>query len=351
MFWILATAITLLIAGFLLWPLVQAGGRRLSAGLVLWFAAPIVILALYQWVGTPTGIHVAGQPDAPSLPERDPGGPEEIEQLVMRLEQRLHESPEDVDGWLLLGRTYKTLQRYDQAEASLKRAYDLAPERALVLVEFAEAKLFASGEPSISVEITDLLARALQLDPLQQKGLWLMGIAAAQAGNNVLALEYWQTLAGQLDPGSPVRSSLEQQMGALRDAGAPVPSSSTPSGAGVTVDAGTWQGLTVTVSANAGVTPIPAGAVLFIILRDPERPGPPLGVERVGQPKFPLEVFISDANSMMDTRRISSAAQVDVLARLSLSGSPTAQPGDIESDSMRVNLGQTQEIRLELETP
>jgi len=48
--------------------------------------------------------------------------------LTAQLEQRLQENPGDPQGWLLLGRTYKTMQLYDRAESALVSAYELAPD-------------------------------------------------------------------------------------------------------------------------------------------------------------------------------------------------------------------------------
>ena len=47
----------------------------------------------------------------------------------------------------------------------------------------------------------------------QQKALWLMGIAATQAGEDEAAISYWETLVQQLEPDSGSAQSVQQQIG------------------------------------------------------------------------------------------------------------------------------------------
>ena len=65
-------------------------------------------------------------------------------------------------------------------------------------------------------------------------------------------------------------------------------------------------------------------------------------------PTFPAIALVSDANSMMEGMPISGVQEVDVLARLSMAGSPVPGPGDLESDTVRVNLSSTQQVKLGL---
>lgn len=45
-----------------------------------------------------------------------------VDDLVEPLRQRLLQHPEDVDGWVLLGRSYHFLQRWQEASAAFARA-------------------------------------------------------------------------------------------------------------------------------------------------------------------------------------------------------------------------------------
>jgi cytochrome c-type biogenesis protein CcmH len=363
-FWILAGLIGLLAALFIAWPLLRERAALRNYGFALVLLVPLAALMLYQVVGTPEGIGVKGTPGQVAKPAAHPGGQSgmDMDSMIASLEGRLQENPADLEGWLLLGRSYKAMQRYDQAESALVRAIQLAPNDPLVMVELAEAKMFTSGSPNVSPEVRGMLEQVLEIDPNQQKALWLLGIAAAQDGNDEQALNLWSRLAAQLETGSPILASLEQQMSQVRQRsglaaeqpeavveasvaaaqGASEPDTDQPA------PGGGWGGLKVAVEAPADLGALPPGAALFVIVRNPAMPGPPLGAARMAAPTFPTVAFISDANSMMQNNPISAAGEVEIVARLSMTGSPGAQPGDLESEPVRVELAGTDKVALQL---
>ena len=74
-------------------------------------------------------------------------------------------------------------------------------------------------------------------------------------------------------------------------------------------------------------------AQLFIIARAPEG-GPPIAVIRRPPSAVPGEFSLSDANSMIQGRSLAAYPQITVVARLSQSGQPTAQPGDWQAEAL-----------------
>jgi cytochrome c-type biogenesis protein CcmH len=68
---------------------------------------------------------------------------------------------------------------------------------------------------------------------------------------------------------------------------------------------------------------------LFILARNPAQPGPPLAVERHQSTELPLQVELSADDAMMPTRTLASAAEIQIVARVSASGTPTEQSGDL----------------------
>lgn len=332
----LTIAIGILAGIGIFWPMLTHGRNVRRYGISLVVALPIVTLMLYQQVGTPLGIGVSGTPDPQATPAGNP--PESMDELIARLEVRMQENPADVQGWVLLGRSYKTLQRYAEAETALTRAFQIAPDDPLVLAELAEARLFASGDPEFTPEITGMLEQALRLDPEQQKSLWLLGIAARQQGDAATAVQYWQKLLGLLDPASPVAQSVQAQL----DQAGIIPA---PDIAGTTEGPAGWD---IVVALDGDQAALPNDAVLFVIARDPEAPSPPLGAKRVTSPEFPVRVSLSDADSMMSARPISGASRVQFLARLSMSGSPVAGDNDLESPPVTVPENPTGPIELRI---
>ena len=337
MFWILATAIALVAAITIIWPLLREGGIGRNYTFALVILIPIMTLLLYQKTGTPDGINVNGRPVPQSAAAQGPQE-DQIGGLVRQLEERLRQSPDDLQGWLLLGRTYKTMQQYEAAHAALDHALALAPDDPLVIVEVAEAMMFVSGSPAIGEEQVTMLERALSINPDQQKALWLLGFAASQSGDDERAIELWQHLLAQMDPAGGTSDAVQTQ---LDEARARLGIEATPA----------WQGIQIDIVAPSQDYIVSAGAVLFVIARRPGIPGPPLGVRRIQNPVFPLRILLNDRDSMVPEAPVSSANPIQLLARLSLSGSPTASQDDLQSQAVETGLETDGSVSLKLALP
>jgi len=344
MFWLIALAM-LAAAGLLLaWPLLARGSGWKAVGLAVLLVLPLGGALLYREVGTPAAL------DATVSDPRS----QDFDALADDLKSRLSEREEDLEGWLLLGRSLKSLQRYDEALEALETAKRIAPDNPLVAVELAEAKLFASGEPRISDEVRSLLESAVAQDPTQQKGLWLLGIDAAQRGADSEAVEYWQRLLGQLETGSPIAESVQEQIDLARSRQGLAP-------AGPAADDSDWPGVTVEVGLGAAAADalpdeLPQSAVLFVIVRPRGQSGapgggPPLGVARVDRPQFPLEVTVDDRNAMLPQQSLSAQEKLRFQARLSLSGEPGARAGDWESEPVEIASDGASSVSLLLSRP
>ena len=326
MFWIIAVSIGLLTGIAIFWPLIRGGGNSKYFALALVIFIPVFTMLVYQKVGSPEGIDVNGSPVSSIAIEQRRSTDDQLSNLTQGLEQRLTESPDNLEGWLLLGRTYKTTQQYSASVAALSRAIELAPENALVIVELAEAKMFSSGNPLISQDITDLLHKALALDPGQQKGLWLLGLASTQSGDDARAIDFWERLLAEMDPSIAARAAIQDQIGLAQSR----------LGLEVGLEIGLepavkWHGLDIEVTLGDPDYKIPQNAVLFVIARNPDTPGPPLGVRRIANPEFPVVINMTDADSMIPASPVSRVHSIQLLARLSLSGSPTTGESDPES--------------------
>lgn len=345
MFWLISLLI-LLIAGLLaLSPLLGKGSNWKLATLALILLLPMAAWWLYQQVGTPQALDLVSlQAPQQTSDESAHVANTDMATLTEGLRQRLEENPDDVQGWILLGRSYKNLQNFPLAIAALEKADSLQPGLPLVQVELVEARLFASGQQGFTPEMTAVLEQAVAADPGLQKGLWLLGIAAAQAGDDARAVSWWEQLLPQVEAGSQVEQMVRSQLAEARSRLGEAPASA-PGIAPTSAQA--WPGLDIQVELSGAASQawpqlpageVPPGTVLFIIIR-PEGAagGPPLGARRVVQPQFPLQLTLSDQDSMMEQRPISSAPRLELQARLSRNGQPTAAAGDWQSAVLAVS--------------
>jgi cytochrome c-type biogenesis protein CcmH len=329
-------------------PVAAAPSRLVPALLAL--LIPLLAISLYRAVGEPraldpvwrdavaaTAPETAGTPEAPS-----------IEQAVAELAERMKQEPYDLEGWMLLGRTYKSMERFEPAREALANAYRLAPENADVLVEYSEALVLASSSRRFEGEALELLTKAIELQPDSQRGQWLFGIAAYQAENYAQAVQVWERLLASLPGDAGPRAALEERIADARQRGglgvgstgsprtgeaslAENPSTTTVQGEPVESPA-TAPRLTVTVDIAPELkSKVGANDVLFVFARAAEGPRMPLAIQRLPAAQLPLTVTLDDSTSMMPTMKLSLIPQVVVGARISKSGQATPQPGDFET--------------------
>jgi len=346
-FWILA-AVALTIAAFIsCLPLFRPKTGWTPIALALVFLLPSSALMLYPYIGTPAALDQVSV--ATQVTHENESS--DMDAMVASLRAKLTESPEHLDGWILLSKTLKTMQRYPEALEALETARRIAPEDPFVAVELIEARIYISGQGRIDNEMVAGLEEAVARDPGQQKGLWLLGVASSQSGDDAKAIEYWQMLLQQLEPGGTATASVQEQIAQAQQRLGIDPDVHTDR-EGLQPDVGTDQeGIKLQLSASDElVANMPSSAVLFIIIRSSGPvAGPPLGVRRIGNPILPLELTISDQDSMMAERKISSESELRLLARLSLSGAPNAQSGDWQSVPVTVSLETTETVQLVLD--
>ena len=233
--------------------------------------------------------------------------------MAAKLAKRLAAEPDDLEGWLTLGRTYSTLEQYPLAVRAYQRADRLANGRNAEAIVGVAEMLLAQDFEQIRGAAGHLFDRALEIEPDNPRALLYSAFAALSRGEQSAARERFQRLL-TLNPPPQIRDIISRQLLALD--GAP----SAPVGQGPTV------AVHVTL-APALAAAVPAGATLFVAARDPKSPGPPFAVKRLPA-AFPVDVELSAADAMLESRRITDGQQLEVIARVALGGTPTATSGD-----------------------
>jgi cytochrome c-type biogenesis protein CcmH len=238
--------------------------------------------------------------------------------MAAKLAKRLASEPDDLEGWMLLGRTYSTLGQFPLAVRAYQRADRLANgQNADAIVGVAES-LLAQDFEQIRGAAGHLFDRALLIEPDNPKALLYSAFAALSRGEQSSARERFQRLLA-LNPPAQIRDIISKQLLALDGAAAtPAPALAQGQGPKVAVH--------VTLAPSLAGS-VPAGAALFVAARDPKSPGPPFAVKRLPA-AFPVDVELSAADAMLESRRITDGQQLEVIARVALGGTPTATSGD-----------------------
>lgn len=265
--------------------------------------------------------------------QSDTARSEQLDGLLKQLEARLQSNPDDVNGWLLLGRSQASMQRFPEAIKAYQRAYDLSRgENIDAILGLGEA-LAMSDETALSGRAGQLFDEALTRAPNHPKALWYGSMAALQAGNLRQGRDRLQALLAQ-GPPEELRTLLErqiqdlnQQIGEAGQGGSVQagPSASSQAGEGA---ASTARSIRVAVTIAPEIQQKLQGPLpLFVLARDPSG-GPPLAAQRHSSSQLPLNIELSERDAMMPTRTIATVGRVQVVARLSRAGTPQAQSGD-----------------------
>jgi len=305
------------------------------------------------------GVALSGETQQPLV---GPDGEElpPLEVLVQRLEERLAEDPDNVDGWLMIGRTYFTMRRPGQALDAVSKAYALAPERPDVMLAFAEATA-ANNNNSLEGEPAALIERVLEAEPDNASARWLSGMLYYQRGQYTAAATAWQRILDEMDPASEDAADLREMITeAQTRAGAPATITAAESASSAETSEGMepaeqpaeQQAETAAPASEATSEPLAAASVtadvsldqaisagaapddiVFIFARAVAGPPMPLAVQRVQVKDLPTRVTLDDSMAMMPEMSLSAFPQVMIGARVAKSGQATPQPGDLEGES------------------
>ncbi|MFO1306215.1 MAG: c-type cytochrome biogenesis protein CcmI [Burkholderiales bacterium] len=327
--------------------------RWIAAGAIV-ACVPVVAGLLYFSLGNPAAMSGA------TAASHNPNDDAQMVAMVDQLAKRLQANPEDGEGWALLGRSYRVLNRYDAAVMAYNEAAKRLPPNAALYADWAESVAQAQGKTLVG-QPTDLLEKAIKIDPDSQKALALLGAAALERGDRAQAIATWTKLRGLLPPDSP---QVQQLDAALAQAGAApppaqpasAPKPATPAPSGVTAAASPKPPPPTAAPAAAPAASGPAvagrveldsklaknvapGDVVFIFARDPDGPRMPLAAIRAVASELPYTFSMTDAMAMTPAATISKASKVVIEARVSKSGDVKAQPGDLTGVSAPVAPG------------
>ena len=173
---------------------------------------PIVAVVAYGMLGKPQALDPRQTAAQPKMT------PEQIDAMVAKLAERMQANPDDLQGWLMLARSYRTLSRYEDAVAAYGKAEKLINDDPELLASYAETIAMATGQ-GLTGKAAQLIERALKLDPQQPHALFLAGAAAMEAGDIQKAIAYWEALLPQVEPGSEIDRMLRSGIDKMKQGG------------------------------------------------------------------------------------------------------------------------------------
>jgi cytochrome c-type biogenesis protein CcmH len=287
---------------------------------------------LYASLGNPAAI----SPQARAAPGEPT--PQDVEAMVAKLAERMEKQPPgnvaDLEGWVMLGRSYAVMQRYPEASKAFARALQLAPGDAQVLVDQADVLAMQQGGNLLG-EPLRLIEQALQNDPSNLKALALAGTAAFDRKDYAGAIGYWGRARAGAPQDSEFARSLDQSIADARAAaGGSLASAGTSTAASAAAPAAGAQSISGRVSlAPTLASRVAPGDTLFVFARAAEGPRIPLAILKRSAAELPLNFTLDDSMAMSPELKLSGFANVVISARISKSGDAMPQSGDLEGQT------------------
>jgi cytochrome c-type biogenesis protein CcmH len=308
-------------------PPARVGQSQLVTVTLLALMVPAAALGLYSHLGRADDLALALEGGAaPAAGEQMT-----LEQAIAALEQELAANPENAEGWYLLANAYMSQGNHDRGVEAFRKLLEVLPQQApqypSVMGQLAQALYFAS-DTQMTDEVRAQIEATLSIDPNEIAALGLLGIDAYEQQDFKGAIEHWsKALAGaQGAAADSLRGGIERARAELEARGEPVPD--LPQLAPAEVK------LRVTLAPELAEQAQPE-QLLFIYARPPGG-RMPLAAARYKVSDLPLELVLDDSMALTPRARLSQYEQVEVGARISLSGAPVASSGDLQSAAKQV---------------
>lgn len=293
-------------------PAPAGSGRWVIPVIVL--ILPVLSILLYFQLGDIDALKKA------EIQEENAKNLANVDAMIAKLIERLKQNPDDLQGWLMLGRSYIYLQKYEQASDVFVRLYQQQPDNLEILLNYANS-LAMSRNGQLSGEPAELIYKALKLAPDNNNALWLGGMAKAEEGDIEQSLAYLQKLAGQLPADSESLPQVKQLMAEVAAHGQSV--------APATAAAGSATNIHVRVEIDAAVkSQVQAQQTVFIYAQALNGPKMPLAIVRKQVADLPADVDLNDSMAMQPNLHLSDFKQLKIVARISKTGNASTQAGD-----------------------
>ena len=295
-----------------------------TISIILLLVIPVFVISVYSFIGAPNSIEKLVLVSDLKNTKSDSEKLVSVEQMLKRVERRLLDDPNNSDDWLMLANSYVVLKRYPEAIRAFENLYRLKGDDPSLLFRYADVLAMANsgifaGKPS------ELIKKALQLDPQNTMGLWLAGLVAYEEGEVKKAINYWENVLPKLEIGSEEEKNIRKYIQFAKENN----NISIQNDNSITQEEIEYS-LKLSIELSPNFTNINKNKVVFIYAKPINSPNNmPIIVLRKTVADLPLLVEMNDSMSMLPSNKLSDYKSVQVLARISNSGNAKSEKGDL----------------------
>ena len=292
---------------------------------VLAVALPLGSMGMYMWVGQPEALNPL------ALKTPDQVDPKDLTKMAQTLAEKLQDKPDNLQGWVMLGRTYRTLENFDAALRAYDSALKLSDDDDLKLERIEVIAMQRQGQ--FEGEPWNVIREVLQRDPQHFGALLTAGSASYAEGKFADALKYWEQARKPLDANNPDLQGLESAIATVRERLGMPPAKAAPAAA---------SGLNVTGQVNLSASlksKASPNDVVFIYATPANGDRMPLAIFKTTVSQLPFNFTLDDSTAMAPDRKLSAAGEVMVKVRVTKSGNAMPQSGDLSGSLGPVKVG------------
>ncbi|MBS0300086.1 MAG: c-type cytochrome biogenesis protein CcmI [Proteobacteria bacterium] len=335
--------------------------RNIALSAVIILTLPLAAVSLYLAIGDTRGLLPQAQLASATQMNRDGGGSPEghdnFSSVLENLIKRLSDNPEDIEGWVMLGRTYAIMGRYGEASNTYAKLVELIPNNPQILSDYADV-LAMKNQGNLAGKPAELIYQALSIDPQYPKALALAGTVEFEQERYAQAAEHWENLLQVIPVDAQLTQTVKESIAearllasggkvaapeqAVKVAESKPEASAQPAEKTVSADAPAAAPLSVSGSvaiSNDLAAKVSPGDTLFIYARAKSGPKMPLAILRLKASDLPASFTLTDDMAMTPTMKMSSFPEVVIEARVSKSGQAVTASGDLQGFSEPVKLG------------
>lgn len=239
----------------------------------------------------------------------------DLEDFALAIRTRLLEKPDDVTGWLLLGRLHTSLNRLESALQAYELGLEQDQNHTGVLSSYSQA-LLMTGQEQYLRQAKNLLMHLVSISPNDADALGMLAVTTTQLGDTELAVDSWQKLKALVPEADPMQAEIDNRIASLTGEIKPETS------------------ILVNVALSAELQDkLPQDGYLFVFAQDASGAvRMPAAVVKSKLEQLPIQVRLSDANAMMPTYKLSQLTETRLVARISLDENVAQAMGELQGE-------------------
>ncbi|MGL1959528.1 MAG: c-type cytochrome biogenesis protein CcmI [Colwellia sp.] len=260
---------------------------------------------------------------------------------IKQLQQHTQDNPEDSEAWYNLGETMVTVGMFDGAIIAFDQVLRIEGEHADLLGAKAQAVYYLNNQ-QITVEVKELIDRALALDINDPSTNILLGMHNFLAKKYQQAIEHWQRVINSKKESvnnAALQEAVDEAKKRLNAISAPEKN----------IDSTTAAQLTVSVSLSDDIAKQLAESedkVVFIYAIPTNGQRMPLAALKIKLSDLPTTVVLNDNQAMTPESKLSSVESVHVFAIVSNQGGAGIKPGDYKAQTNNVPVNSSETVKL-----